>query len=481
MKAPRAVALLATYNEDRFVEACLDHLIGQGLSVHLCDDGSTDGTVARAERFLGRGLIGIETGPRRGLGAGYRRKEQLATELDFDWFLHVDADEFHVSPQRGETLLEAIARAEREGHNAVNFLEFAFTPVRESPDHDHPQFRETMHWYHPLMRKFPHRLNAWKRQKGPVRLTAGGHRVQFPGLRMSPRSLYMRHYLYLSVPHAIQKYVHQGHTPEDNTGRKVRWRHIVRPEVVELPPASAMRTYTSDDELDPRDPRRTYWLEDLVLARTGPTAAERTPAALDFLVMGADRRSVETMLDLLRQHPDHSARGAALPKGMSDEAEEVARRTRDELPSVRLIAVLRDPLERAVAHWRDAVRDGRERRPAAEALDPTGPSEYVAPGEYGRLLAPWRRHFPPEQVLVLLTGELERRPQRAVRIAFSHIGLDAAFVPPGLVARGPRSPAETLDGPTQAALAARYAEDAELLARDWRLTVPWRAGGETPA
>ena len=60
----RVVALLAAYNEERFIGKCLEHLIGQGIEAYLMDNSSTDGTVEVAQNYLDRGLIGIENVPR---------------------------------------------------------------------------------------------------------------------------------------------------------------------------------------------------------------------------------------------------------------------------------------------------------------------------------------------------------------------------------------------------------------------------------
>src|SRR4029450_4028264 len=38
----RIVALIAAYNEARFIGGCLDHLHEQGVETYLCDNGSTD-------------------------------------------------------------------------------------------------------------------------------------------------------------------------------------------------------------------------------------------------------------------------------------------------------------------------------------------------------------------------------------------------------------------------------------------------------
>src|SRR5437660_1135782 len=161
----RIVAMIQVYNNRRVIAACIEHLRGQGVDVYLIDNESTDETVAIAERYLDRGVIDIETLPRRGrfnLKEQCARQEELAETLDADWLIHQDADEMRVSPKRGQTLAEAIAEVDAAGFNAINFLEFTFVPTRESPNHDHPEFHKTMLWYYPYVRVFPHRLNAWK-------------------------------------------------------------------------------------------------------------------------------------------------------------------------------------------------------------------------------------------------------------------------------------------------------------------------------
>src|ERR1700721_1468338 len=97
----RIIAMLATYNEERFIAGCLEHLIGQGVDVYLMDDSSSDATVEIASRFLNKGLIGIETLVRNGTFAllpQLKRKEDLAQTLDADWFMHIDADEIRLPP-----------------------------------------------------------------------------------------------------------------------------------------------------------------------------------------------------------------------------------------------------------------------------------------------------------------------------------------------------------------------------------------------
>jgi hypothetical protein len=198
------------------------------------------------------------------------RKEQLAAAIDSDWFMHLDADEARVPPWPDRTLSEALADADTAGFNAVNFLEYTFLPTRENPDHDHPRYEETMLHYYPFAPRDPHKLAAWKRQDAPVDLcTHAGHQVLFPGRRRYPVDFVMRHYLFLSREHAIQKYVGRHHDPVALAngwhGWRARLQHDVvreRPELLELPSDAELRPYASDGDLDPSGPlTRHEWME----------------------------------------------------------------------------------------------------------------------------------------------------------------------------------------------------------------------------
>lgn len=268
----RLVAILATYNEEPFIEACVRNLTRQGAAIYLIDNESTDRTVDLARRALGSALVGVETMPRAGVFSLRRqldRKEVMADRLGADWIMHVDADEVHVPPPGYPTLLEALAAVEERGFNAVNFQEFTFIPTREAPDHDHPDYLRTMRWYYPFLPTYPNAVRAWKSQAGPVDLAStGGHRVQFPGLRLFPDSFRMRHYLYLSVPHAVRKYVRRIYDPEEVAAGWHRVRARLHPESFRLPSQAELRTYVSDDELDASNPRVRHHFAD-ALAHAG--------------------------------------------------------------------------------------------------------------------------------------------------------------------------------------------------------------------
>lgn len=288
----RAIALLATHNERRFIEPCLEHLHSQGVDTYLIDNDSTDGTVELAERHLGRGLIGIEEFPHNGVydwRGLLRRKERLAGELEADWFIHLDADEIRLPPSGYRTLTEALGAVDDAGYNAVNFIEFTFMPTREEPDHDHPDFERTLRTYYPFSPAFPHQLKAWKKTDTVDLASKAGHKVQFPGLKMYPESFPMKHYLFLSVPHAIEKYVGRNFDPGEVESGWHGWRARITADDFRLPSRNELRFAPSDRDLDPGEPRIRHWVDSSLRAKqAGPPplvrrgSPERAEIALTF-------------------------------------------------------------------------------------------------------------------------------------------------------------------------------------------------------
>ncbi len=264
----RVIALLAAYNEQRFIAGCIESLSSQGVESYLIDNCSTDRTVSIAEQYLNKGLVGIETFPRSGIRSWrplLERKEYLASVLDADWFMHSDPDEVRLSHRSDLTLAKAFAKADAAGYNAVNFQEFTFIPTREAPYHDHPDYEKTMRHYYAFSPQFPHRLNAWKRQPKRVELAwSGGHLVRFPGLRMYPETFVMRHYLLLSQRHAVEKWVEQRFDPAALKEGWHGWRAHIQTERIKFPSQSELNCYTDDDHLDASNPRTRHFAADWV-------------------------------------------------------------------------------------------------------------------------------------------------------------------------------------------------------------------------
>jgi hypothetical protein len=96
------------------------------------------------------------------------------------------------------------------------------------------------------------------------------------------------------------------------------------------------------------------------------------------------------------------------------------------VPQARLLYVVRDPVERALASYVEERFHGLEPRPIEDAFadldDPYNP--YVAASRYAEQLGHFLRHYSPDQVLVVGLGDLELDPAAVMRRVFGFLGVD---------------------------------------------------------
>ena len=130
----------------------------------------------------------------------------------------------------------------------------------------------------------------------------------------------------------------------------------------------------------------------------------------------------------------------------------VPERVAATLPDVRLVALLRNPVERAYSHYQLMVKTGRENLTFEEAIaaeperlagleeelakvkpgvDGQGNRRhrhhrhhaYVGRGLYAEQLERWLAHFPREQLLVLRAEDFQARPDEVYERVFSFLGV----------------------------------------------------------
>lgn len=224
---------------------------------------------------------------------------------------------------------------------------------------------------------------------------------------------------------------------------------------------------------------------------SGAARAREMKQALDFIVIGAQKAGTTTLFDHLREHsglelpagkeapffsddarfargmPDYLSRvfpfgdpaklwgtvtpqymvGGVLGRGPRSAPQQddppvitVPRRIRALCPDARLIAILRDPTERAFSHYRQTVLYGWEQRPFEQAIEeslrpaalevgrerPSEPAGYVVWGEYGRILEPYFELFGTDRVLVVFTEELAHDPAALLARIYAFLGADPA-------------------------------------------------------
>lgn len=210
----RVIAIIAAFNEGDIISPVIGHLVQNGIDVYLLDNHSTDDTVDQARRWLGRGLLTIETFPNE-LEVGcpgtfnwtaiLRRKEELACELRADWFIHHDADEIREGPWPGLTLKESIRWVDKLGYNCVDFRVLNFPPIGDDfRQGDDPRTYFRFCEEGPECDKV--QLKCWKTGKSPVSLAPhGGHEARFQGRRIFPMQFLLRHYPIRGQKHGMKK------------------------------------------------------------------------------------------------------------------------------------------------------------------------------------------------------------------------------------------------------------------------------------
>jgi len=229
------VAIIAAYNEADIIGAAVRDLIDQNISVYLLDDGSTDTTIQAVEPYVGRGVIGIERlrppeapGEFR-LREIVRRKAQLASTLDADWFINHDADEFRESPWADVPLKEAIHRVDALGYNAIDFACFDFRLV-DDRDWTGGDVRGAFPFYSEAAPYDRVQIRCWKKTACVELESTGGHDTQFEGRKVFPLRFVLRHYPIRSQAHGERKVLLERQprfAEEERTlGWHVQYEHV---------------------------------------------------------------------------------------------------------------------------------------------------------------------------------------------------------------------------------------------------------------
>ena len=239
----------------------------------------------------------------------------------------------------------------------------------------------------------------------------------------------------------------------------------------------------------------------------GRLTARRRPLP-DFLVIGAQKAGTTALYAYLRWHPGiagpswkevsffdrHWWRGEAWYRGqfplragerLVGEASPsylfhplAPERARAVVPGAKLVALLRDPVDRAYSQYQHEVALGREPLSFEDALaaederlvgeverliaDPRAFSRawwdhtYTARGRYAEQLERWLEAFPSEQLLVVRTEDLGERPAETYASILAFLGAEPHELPdyPRVFDRD----YEPMRAETRAALAATFAE-----------------------
>jgi hypothetical protein len=110
-----------------------------------------------------------------------------------------------------------------------------------------------------------------------------------------------------------------------------------------------------------------------------------------------------------------------------------AERIADFNPDARIVAVVRDPVERAYSHFLNDVREGIESRSFVQAVlaeleaPAAWPAVYVESGRYGDQIGRYVDRF-DGRALILVFEELAAAPARALQTVLEFLGVDPRLV-----------------------------------------------------
>jgi hypothetical protein len=98
------------------------------------------------------------------------------------------------------------------------------------------------------------------------------------------------------------------------------------------------------------------------------------------------------------------------------------------VPEARLLYLVRDPVERTIAHYAQHVSRGAEDAPIDVAVRPEDrDSFYLSASLYATVVESFLRSFRGDQLRVIDLEDLRGRRREVLRDVFAHVGADAGF------------------------------------------------------
>lgn len=210
---------------------------------------------------------------------------------------------------------------------------------------------------------------------------------------------------------------------------------------------------------------------------------------LDFIVIGAQKAGTTSFYNYVRSHPEiflpaskdspffcnddkykegweayakNRFRGAGSEQKWGKVTAHYAgyimhtpRRMRETMPGAKIVALLRNPIDRAFSHHQMQVYRNAETRSFREAVDDLLQDKaltkgrqirrsgysigheaerwcYLTWGEYGRILDRYLTYFEKDQIRIYYTCNLASQPEMVVQDFFSYVGVNDNFIPEGI-------------------------------------------------
>ena len=254
----RIMAVISVYEDELYLEQCFRNMAEQGVEAIVIDNDSNPQTRSIVESYRNSVVREVVHHPRPGFfdwSGLLQRKQDICNQYDADWFLLWDSDEIREPPSFHTSLRAAVEDIDRRGFNTINFDEFVFMPTNPDDEYrglDYVAELDTYYYFKPRPQQ---RMNAWRKPDRPVDLVAGaGHKVSFRGQRVAPDPFVMRHYLFLSLAHGLEKYGNRQYAPVDLAKGWSKERARTSNAEFRLPPFEIMKRKLPGEPWDRSSP-----------------------------------------------------------------------------------------------------------------------------------------------------------------------------------------------------------------------------------
>lgn len=107
--------------------------------------------------------------------------------------------------------------------------------------------------------------------------------------------------------------------------------------------------------------------------------------------------------------------------------EDVVGRIHDYDPSMRLIYIVRSPIERCISHYLHRVQRGYETREFSEIVNDLSSSSSVAQGLYYDQVSRYLEKFSAEQIMIVPFDDLKFKTDETVKAIYEFIGVSSDF------------------------------------------------------
>ena len=206
----KVLAVIHFYNEADILEKTIRYLLNQEVDLYMLDNWSDDDSYEIAQKYkeIYPDRIYLEHFPLSGKGDNYEwynqleKTEMISRVLDYDWFIHYDADEMRISPWENTTLRKAIFWIDSQGYNCIEntVIDFRFTDRNAGNIFMKDTYFDFRH-----DKKMFDQLKTWKKSEKIDLKSSAGHFVHISDPKIYPLKFLNRHYPLRSMEQAEKK------------------------------------------------------------------------------------------------------------------------------------------------------------------------------------------------------------------------------------------------------------------------------------